>query len=138
MSSFINSVCARKSHTSLILSEYQHESKSAKESHKKKQIVLQREGGYYCTYIVDEKGQKILLNRVPIAQTEEKKNLGKAIGSNEIMACDYDVIKNARTAFECKQQIRTKIAHKENLQETMNILKEYVGIPNDSSKTFGY
>ena len=134
MSSSINSVWTGKPYPSLISSERQQESKNSQQSHKKKQIVSVREGKYYCTYIVDDKGQKILLNRVPVTQVEDRKNTEKHMDGDETKSCDYNAIDNSRTAFEGKQQMNIEVSHKKNLQEVMNIVKEYAGIANDSSK----
>lgn len=108
--------------------EYQMESNNPRATLKKKQIVLEREGKYYCTYIVDENGHKILLNRVP-AQAEEQKVLGKPIKS-AIKPYDCNAAKNERTVFECKQQIRMEASQKENLQGIMDILNQEIGILN--------
>ncbi len=138
MSSSINNISTGRSYTFIDLSEDRHNGKNLQNSKKKKQIVSLREGKYYCTYIVNEKGQKILLNRIPIAQVEEQKSQEKPTESSKKKPFDSNLLKSAHTAFECKQQINIDVAHKKNMQEIMGILKEYAGIPHNSGKTYGY
>ena len=101
---------------------------------KKQQIISVREGNYYCTYIVDEKGQKILLKRIPAEK--DQKGLGVERETDDVKPCDYNAVKNARIAFECKQQMELEISRKKNLKEIISILKEYAGIPTDSNKNY--
>lgn len=125
-------------YNSSITSEHQNKSKDADKSQKKKQIVSEKQGKYYCTYVVNEEGKKVLLNKVPIAQVEKQKVLGNQTEPDKTKFCDYNVVENDSTAFECKQQMHMNANHRKNLQEVMNILKGSVGIPNTSNKLFGY
>lgn len=61
--SFNNIIGSGKSYTFPITSQYQHKSKDTEESKKKRQIISEREGKYYNTYVVDEKGQKVIINK---------------------------------------------------------------------------
>lgn len=109
-----------------IMSHDQRDSNKVQTDNKKKQILIVKEGDYYCTYILDEKGNKILLNRVPLKQEEQKADKPeKSYNSN--------VLKNERTIFECQQRLQAESAHKENLQGMLNILQEQMGI-NKSSR----
>lgn len=132
MSSIINSVYTPKSN-SFLKSSDEEEHKE-----KKKKIVTERQGNYYCTYIVDDKGQKILLKRIPAKQVEEKNNLGTQGNPIYAKLRDYSAVQNARTDFECKQKMNIEASHKENLHKIMNILKEYSGVPTDSNKSYDY
>lgn len=113
------------------MSEYQLESNKTQATQKKKQIVSEREGKYYCTYIIDENGKKFLINKVPVAQVEEQKISGKPLKSDAIINYYYSIMKNDSAVFECKQNMRMEAAHKENLHEIMDLLKEEIGIKND-------
>lgn len=116
------------------------EEDSVQKSQKKKQIVCEREGNYYCTYMVDDKGQKILIKKIPAPETDNLK-LKHEQKQNEISQnnpSDYNIDRSGRTAFECKQEMKTQAVHKENLQQIMSILKEYSGIPGDTGKTYNY
>ncbi|WP_242850596.1 hypothetical protein [Clostridium lundense] len=126
------------SYSSSITSEHKNKNKDAEKSQKKKQIASEKQGKYYCTYVVGEDGKKVLLNKIPIAQVKKQKVLGNPIESDKTKSCDYNVVKNDSTAFEYKQQMHMNANHRKNLQEVMNILKESVGIPNTSNKLLGY
>lgn len=39
---------------------------------KKQQMISQVEGEFYCTYLVDETGKKILISKIPISQVEKE------------------------------------------------------------------
>ncbi|SFD01866.1 hypothetical protein [Clostridium uliginosum] len=148
MSFYINNVCSKKSYNSLITSEYQSKSKDIHESQentkdtqkvqKKKQIISETEGKYYCTYMVDEEGQKVLLNKVPIAQVETQSNLQNTIASHETNSCNHNIVRNARTAFECKQELQMEAAHRKNLHEVMDLIKGNIGIQSNSKKYYSY
>ncbi len=58
MSSNINNVCSRNPYDSFIMSKHQSKEKDTEESQKKKQVVSERQGNYYCTYMVDKEGKK--------------------------------------------------------------------------------
>ncbi len=115
------------------------EEESVQKSQKKKQIVCEREGNYYCTYMVDDKGQKILIKKIPAPETDNLKL--KHEQKNEISQTNpscYNIDRSGRTAFECKQEMKTQAVHKENLHQIMNLLKEYSGIPASTGKTYDY
>ncbi len=114
------------------------EDDTMQKSQKKKHIVCEREGSYYCTYMVDEKGQKILIKRISADDTDDKKSPQKHDEGEQINPSNYCIDKSARTAFECKQEMKSQAVHKENVQQIMNILKEYAGIPEDKGKTYEY
>lgn len=113
--SVTNSSLAKKS-------EYQPENNSSQAAHRKKQMVSTREGKYYCTYLIDEKGHKILLARVPIAQIEDPKGLEEVLGTDTMKFCSNSTMTNDRAVFEYQQKMRMETAHRENLQEIMDIL----------------
>lgn len=136
MSLFIDSARIGKTYTSIAALEDKNNDGNTQVKKKKKQILSVREGNYYCTYMVDEKGQKILLKRIPADRVKEQKGLGMERATNDVRPCDYNAVKNARTAFECKQQMGMQISHKKNLKEIMNILKDYAGVPTDLNKNY--
>lgn len=94
-----------------------------KDTKQKKQFVLQVEGNYYCTYLVDSKGNKILINRVPISQID-------ASATNFEKAKQKAYLSGENNHLNLKQQINSEAAHKVNVQSIMEILKSCVGIPN--------
>ncbi len=132
MSFCINNVYSGKSYTPLITSEYQSkskdtqelqdDSKDAQKLQKKKQVISEQEGKFYCTYMVDEEGQKILLSKIPIAQVEKQNSLQNSIESDKTKYCDYKVEENAHTAFKYKQQLNLESTHRKSSREIMNIL----------------
>ena len=135
----INSVSNEKSYASIKTSKSQNnkdtqkveDSKDTQNTHKKKQIISEQEGKFYCKYMVDDDGSKVLLSKVPIAQVKEQNSLNE---SNEINVLDYNVVSTTRAAFEYKQQQRHL---KSNSQEIMDIINGNLGIQNNSnSKLF--
>ncbi|MBC2397946.1 hypothetical protein [Clostridium tetanomorphum] len=138
MNFYINNAYNNKSYSSSITSENQHKDKDTDKLKKKKQIISEKQGKYYCTYVVDEKGQKVLLNKVPISQMEKQKVLENSTDSGKTKSCHYNANKNHSTAFQYKREMHMEATHRKNLQEVMNILKGNVGIATTSKKLFGY
>lgn len=158
MSSYINNVCNEKSYTSLITSEYKSKNKDAQDLQskikdtqesqnkdketqklqKKKQMISEKEGNYYCTYMVDDEGQKTLIKKVPITQEQKQNSLQNSIESNETNFSDYNVKKNGSTTFEYKQQLHMEATHRKNLREVMDMLKGNIGIQNKLNKHYGF
>ncbi|WMJ89482.1 hypothetical protein [Anaerocolumna sp. MB42-C2] len=132
MSSFSNGVWLGKSYNSFTMSDYSYESKEKQ----KQQIITERDGNYYCTYIVGKDGKKILLKKIPVPQMKEQEDSAKPIESDKAKTYDYNDLNNARTTFVCKQQMQMESANKKNLREAMDILNEYAGIPAKSNKTY--
>lgn len=136
----INSVSNEKSYASIKTPKSQNNkdtqkvedsSKDTQNTHKKKQIISEQEGKFYCKYMVDDDGSKVLLSKVPIAQVKEPNSLNE---SNEINVLHYNGVSTTRAAFEYKQQQRHL---KSNSQEIMDILNGNLGIQNNSnSKLF--
>lgn len=87
----------------------------------KKQFVSQIEGKYYCTYLVDENGGKILLNK--ILATEAKN-----ICSNDSLALEK--LKN-QAYFKNKNTDLNPQSHNLNVQGMLDILRSYAGLPNE-------
>jgi hypothetical protein len=138
MSYYVNKIDRGNPFTSLKSAQDKTEDDSVQKSQKKKHIVCEREGSHYCTYMVDEKGQKILIKRIPVDDTDDKKNPKKHNEVTQINPSNYSIDSSARTAFECKQEMKRQAVHKENVQQIMGLLKEYAGIPGDKGKKYDY
>lgn len=121
MSSFTNSVYDEKS---LIITECQRTNNNTKSNSKKKQVASLREGKFYCIYLIEENGQKILLSRIPIKQIKKRRVSEKA-SKYTVASCGY----NARLASKYKQQNYIIAAHKQNVQRIANILNRIYGDP---------
>lgn len=134
MSLFINSVGSGKTYTYTAALDDKNNDENTRVKQKKKQILSVREGNYYCTYIVDGKGQMILLKRIPADKVKKQNGLEMERETDNVRPCDYNAVKNARTAFECRQQMDMEISHKKNLKEVMTILENYAGITEDPNK----
>lgn len=137
----VNNTCGEKSYTAIIdtkskcESENADELKSAEKSKsadeekmkkkKKKQIISEKEGQYYCTYIVNEDGKKILMKKIPVYQVE-KQNKSQELMNFDFTNCcdDKNVNETARAVFQYNQQLHKKNAHKKDLQEMIDILKK--------------
>jgi hypothetical protein len=96
------------------------ETENPRSSQKKKQIITMREGKYDCTYIVDDKGRKSLLNKVPVNEDKKQKETG------------------ALPVAVSRSLSRIEAIHAENIQDVMNLLKEYAGIQPETGKTYTY
>lgn len=134
MSSCINNVPSGKAYP--LKSDYQSNSENKKKSKKNGQIVTENEGQYKCIYIVDGKGNKTLLEKVPITQEENQKNLSKDNQYNETKSCDNSVVKGDGTVADCKEQMDMSATHRKNLHEIMDIIDWKVGIPSNSKKLY--
>lgn len=86
------------------------------EEKSKKTIWSQVEGNYYCTYMIDAKGNKILLSQVPVdvAQLNKTDNMAAmASGSTT------------------NQGNEPNNVNSENTKEALELIKSVVGIPNE-------
>ncbi|SKC39996.1 hypothetical protein [Maledivibacter halophilus] len=90
-----------------------HKNKDIKEEEEKKQIVVERDGKYSYTYMIDKEGRKILLRKIPVSQEEQQENLQNLIKPD--------------STNQCKQQMYMEGIHRRNLQEIMNIIKGNIG-----------
>ncbi|AVQ38083.1 hypothetical protein C7M56_05070 [Clostridium botulinum] len=134
MSSNINNVCSRNPYDSFIMSKHQSKEKDTEESQKKKQVVSERQGNYYCTYMVDEEGKKVLINKVPVEEAEEQNGLLNSNKSDNKKSLIYNSAKNTNTDFGYKQQMNMEATYRKNQQEIM----KNVGNPINSNKYYGY
>lgn len=98
--------------------------KQKKKEQGKRQIIVQNEKNYACTYMIDEKGKKILIKKVPISEK-----------NNESKSSPSDV---PEANLECEKKMINEGNHKRNVKEMMNIIEESVGIPNSSKKNGDY
>lgn len=123
-----------------ITSKYKSNSKDkdTEKLKKSKQIVSEREGDYYCTYIVDDKGGKTLISKIPASLVEKQKKLQKSMESDETKSCDYNELKNIPATFQCKQKMYMESNHKKDLQGMINILKQGLGISCNTNKSCFY
>ena len=134
MSSNINNVCSRNPYDSFIMSKHQSKEKDTEESQKKKQVVSERQGNYYCTYMVDEEGKKVLINKVPVEEAEEQNGLLNSNKSDNKKSLIYNSAKNTNTDLGYKQQMNMEATYRKNQQEIM----KNVGSPSNSNKYYGY
>ncbi|WPC39421.1 hypothetical protein [Clostridium sp. JS66] len=133
MSACINNVCNQDSYLNLATSKNQSTSKDEDEVQKKKkrQIVSEQQGKYYCTYIVSEDGKKTLLRKIPIDKVKNQNNSQGLFTSNEIKHCSYE--KTDQTVFailKYKNQFHSENFRKQNikLQDMISMLKGTSGI----------
>jgi hypothetical protein len=111
------------------VAEKERNEKKEEGKEQKKQFVSQVEGKFYCTYLIDSKGNKVLINRLPVSQ------LGQLDASASNLS-DFEKIKQevclqrGNNDLRLKQQTNIEAAHKVNVQDMMEILKSCVGIPN--------
>ena len=86
------------------------------EEKSKKTIWSQVEGNYYCTYMIDAKGNKILLSQVPVdvAQLNKTDNMA--------------TLASGSTANQANEQ---NGVNSENTKNTLELIKSVVGIPNE-------
>jgi len=99
---------------------------------KKQQFISQMEGEFYCTYVINETGKKILISKIPIVETE-KENVtleGSAFEKIKNLICHNN--KNSEETTKNKEQITTEASLHSTNQEMMEILNSSVGIPNQS------
>ncbi|CQR70353.1 hypothetical protein SOV_38900 [Sporomusa ovata DSM 2662] len=114
-----------KAEQSTIPDVYSNQSEKAtgfedkKESSKQKRTICsQVEGNFYCTYLIDSEGNKILINQVPVEQLNQSDTLASASENNSLGQAIN------------KQETNLERVQKGNVQDMMEILKSCVGIPN--------
>ncbi|WP_430886115.1 hypothetical protein [Fusibacter sp. JL216-2] len=98
-------------------SEKQSE-KAEKESDSKKQIVVEKDGEYASTYMIDGDGNKILISRIPIESSNNEHDAEEGVTSD----AEID-ISHGRQMYEAS-------VHKKNVKEIMELVEISVGIPN--------
>lgn len=94
----------------------QDDKKSEQKINKKKQITSEQEGNYLCTYLTDDDGKKILLNKIPISQI----NIQNNSSANENTFSNLMSIGSSST-FE--NQLNLESNYRKNSKEIANILK---------------
>lgn len=134
MSCNVNNVCGRNPYDSFIMSKHQSKEKDTEESQKKKKVVSEIQGNYYCTYMVDEEGKKVLINKVPVEEAEEQNGLLSSNKSDNKKSLIYNSAKNTNTDLGYKQQMNMEATYRKNQQEIM----KNVGSPSNSNKYYGY
>jgi hypothetical protein len=98
-------------------------SKDEKKVRKKMQITSEIEGQYYCTYLVDEEGQKTKISQVPVAQAGIQNSLENTIQSPDTSSpSNYNLPKDAHISFELKQQLNLESTHKQNVRDMMDLI----------------
>ncbi|WP_160685753.1 hypothetical protein [Clostridium sp. C2-6-12] len=98
-------------------------SEDEKKVQKKMQITSEIEGQYYCTYLVDEEGQKTKISQVPIAKAGIQNSLESPIQSPDTSSpSNYNLLKDAHISFELKQQLSIESTHKQNVRDMMDLI----------------
>lgn len=99
------------------------DNKQETKAHKKKmQITSEIEGQYYCTYLVDEEGQKTKISQVPLSQVGIQGDLGSSIQSAKTSSLDSNQVKDAYISFELKQQLNLENNHRQNVRDMMDLI----------------
>lgn len=108
--------------------------KNQKKAQKKKmQLKSEIEGQYYCTYLVDDEGQKTKISQVPLSQAGIQGESGNSIESANTSSLDYNQVKDAHISFELKQQLNLENTHRQNVRGIM----ELVNGKNNSNDLLG-
>lgn len=102
--------------------ESDDKNKDTQKTHKKKHVVSEKDGKYYCTYMVDDEGQKLLINKVPISQVSGQNDLLNSTKFNNTELGHSNVSSDAQTNIEYKRQLDLESTHKKNIKGIMNIL----------------
>lgn len=98
--------------------------------HKKPQLVSQREGKFYCTYVIGDDGKRRLISKIPILETESDKISLTGSAFENIKNVVSHNIKKTDGATDKKNQETTGESLHDNTQEMMELLKNSVGIPS--------
>lgn len=96
--------------------------KDEKKVRKKMQVTSEIEGQYYCTYLVDEEGQKTKISQVPIAQAGIQGESENSIESANTSSLDSNQVKYAHISFELKQQLNLENTHRQNVRGIMDLV----------------
>ncbi len=102
--------------------ESEDKNKYTQKTHTNKHIASEKDGQYYCTYIVDDEGQKLLISKVPISQVAGQNELLNSAKFDDTKFCHSNVSSDAQINIEYKRQLDLESNHKKNLKDIMNIL----------------
>ncbi|WP_406547887.1 hypothetical protein ACI7YV_13065 [Clostridium ljungdahlii] len=73
MSLSVNSISGGNSYAYPAVTDSKESSNDTKKSKKSKQVISEKVGKYYCTYVVDESNNKHLISKIPIDKMEKQK-----------------------------------------------------------------
>lgn len=93
-----------------------------KEHKKKMQITSEIEGQYYCTYLIDEEGEKVKLSKIPIDKANVQSNIENPIVSTNSSSLDYSLPKDANLSFQLKQQLNLEGNLRHNIHDMMELM----------------
>ncbi len=121
MSSSVNSISSGNSYAYPVVTDSKEGSNDTKKSKKSKQVISEKVGKYYCTYVVDESNNKHLISKIPIDKMEKQKLSQNLTGYDA--AQYYLSALSGKIHMSIDHKVKKQGANETDLLQLMNVLK---------------
>ena len=117
MSSSVNSISSGNSYAYPVVTDSKEGSNDTKKSKKSKQVISEKVGKYYCTYVVDESNNKHLISKIPIDKMETQNLTGYDAAQYYLSAL------SGKIHMSIDHKVKKQGANETDLLQLMNVLK---------------
>ncbi|ADK15621.1 MULTISPECIES: hypothetical protein [Clostridium] len=121
MSLSVNSISGGNSYAYPAVTDSKESSNDTKKSKKSKQVISEKVGKYYCTYVVDESNNKHLISKIPIDKMEKQKLSKNLTGDDATQYCLSAL--SGKIHMSIDHKVKKQGANETDLLQLMNVLK---------------
>jgi hypothetical protein len=130
---------SKKNHCSITTTKHQVKFKSLKERQESesgaqklkenKRVIKEQDKEFAYSYMIDDQGSKVLINKVQLDQMENQSNFKNVLDASKINSTEYNLAVNAPSALGF-HQLNLEAHYRSNIQDARNVINE-----NDALKS---
>lgn len=113
------------------LKERQESESGAQKLKENKRVVKEQDKEFEYSYMIDDQGSKVLLNKVQLDQMGNQSSFKNVLDANKINSSEYNLAVNAPSVLGF-QQLNLEAHYRNNIQDARNIINENAALKSSS------
>lgn len=115
------------------LKERQESESGAQKLKENKRVIKEQDKEFCYTYMIDDEGSKVLLNKVQLDQTENQSSFQNVLDTSKVNSSDNNIAVNAPSALGF-QQLNLEAHYRSNIQDARNVINENAALTSSSKQ----
>jgi hypothetical protein len=115
------------------LKERQESESGAQKLKENKRVIKEQDKEFSYTYMIDDEGSKVLLNKVQLDELGNQSSFQNALETSKVNSSDYNIAVNAPSALGF-QQLNLEAHYRSNIQGARNVINENAALKSSSKQ----
>lgn len=115
------------------LKERQESESGAQKLKENKRVIKEQDKEFCYTYMIDDEGSKVLLNKVQLDKIGNQSSFQNALDASKVNSSDYNIAVNAPSALGF-QQLNLEAHYRSDIQGARNVINENAALKSSSKQ----